>query len=158
MLSIYEMHDSTLDYFEELCVKDAMMEFKEKFPERPVHLYGARSWSNGDFSSADWFLKVAKKVFPIGSKEIRLDVEDILKLLSRDPWQKNDPHITVFFTAHELVDRDYKLCDGMTQGLNTVQSVFRFKELNPDIREKSIKTMMLQELERICDAVGDDNY
>ncbi len=155
MLSIYEMHDSALDYFEGVCVKEAMLKFKETFPERLVHLYGARTWSDGLFSSADWYVKVTKKVFTNGRKNIQLDVDDLLKLLESDPWQKNDPHIVVFITSRDLTKQSLDYCFGMTRGVNTVQSVFRYKDSNPEERKAKIQSAIFSELTKICDSFND---
>ena len=143
MLPIYVMYDSGLSAFEQKCVKEAMVDFKELFPERDIVLYGSRAWSDGDYSSADWYVRNAKMKLRPGT--FQLDAASILSLMETEPWQET-PHVDVFFTSKDLTAKGLNFCFGMTRGRCTVQSVHRYRQLYPEDRKLAIKAVVLHEL------------
>ena len=143
MLPIYVMYDSGLDVFERSCIEDSMREFVGEFPQRKVVMYGSRAWSNGDYSSADWYVQKAAKL--LRNRQLQVNASSLLDLLMNEPWQKN-PHIDVLFTSCDLGGLGLNFCFGMTSGRYTVQSVFRYRGLHVEDRKLAIKAVVWHEL------------
>ena len=155
MLPIYLTFDSGLDDYERHCLKDAMVAFKELFPERAVYTYGDKAWATGDYSCADWYIRFAKKIFTPGYAGIQLDADDLLRLIENEPWQKKNPHIDVFFTSYDLNVEGMNFCFGLARGRNTVQSVYRFKKLDSTERKLALQTLVWHELGHIFGMASD---
>ena len=148
MLPIYVCYDSGLDAFEVQCIKDALVELKILFPNRVIKDFGSRSWSVGDYSSADWYVNKAKKVLR-SSAISQLDAGSLIDLMQSEPWQRNDPHIDVLFTSKDLTITNLNFCFGLARGRITVQSVFRYRRLSNADRELAIKAVVHHELGHI---------
>lgn len=150
MLPVYVMYDSGVDLFERDCITDALQEFVETFPQRKVVIYGTRAWSTGDYSSADWYVRNAKRVIRKGWDWVQYDAQSLLELMMKEPWQKANPHIDVLFTSHDLTGTSrgtvLNFCFGMTLGRFTVQCVFRFRDLPATDRRLAIKAVVWHEL------------
>lgn len=150
MLAIYVAYDSSLDAFERGCVHEAMRKFASEFPQRKVMIYGARSWSTGKFSNADWYIDNAKKL----NNGLQVDAWSVINLLIMEPWQKGNPHIDIMLTARDLGREDLNYCFGMTAGRYTVQSVFRYRHLGVDDRRRAIEAVIWHELGHVFMCAG----
>lgn len=158
MLPIYISYDNGLDAIERTAIREAVLEFQRIFPERKFYNFGSKAWSDGDFSSGDWYVNHARRVmrknFPL-----QLDAGSILHLFEREPWQNLEEHIDVFFTSHDLTARFgfqwLNFCFGLTRGHNTVQSVSRFRRLAFRNRKLAVKAVLLHELGRVLGAAAD---
>ena len=146
MLPIYVMWDSGLSSFEQECVKDAMIEFEETFPGRKIVICGSRQWSNGDYSSADWYVRKAK------GDGIKLDVDFLLNLMEKEPRQESTPRVDVLITSYDLSTGKESFCYGKTRGRFIVQSVARYERLSFADRKLVIKNMIWRELGHVFGA------
>lgn len=154
MLPIFVCYDSDLDGFERRSISQAIVELNELFPEREIVNFGSAAWSDGDYSSADWYVKKAKLILRPG-QEPQLDVNSIIRLLFLEPWQESAPHIDVLFTSRDLAAKGLNFCFGMTDGRYTVQSVYQYRSLNAEDRRLAIKTVLWHELGHVFGCAGD---
>ena len=152
-MPIYICYDSGLDFFEQAAVNDAARELKRILPDREIINFGSRAWSEGEYSSADWYVRNARRL-SFGVNE-QLDAHHITNLLMEEPWQKDDPHIDVLVTAKDLSVKGFNFCFGATVGRFTVNSVRRYRSLRYDDRRLVIKSLIWHELGHVLGAAGD---
>ena len=57
LLPIYVCWDSGMKRFETDAIFEALREIKTMFPQRKIVVYGSKAWSDGDYSSADWYIR-----------------------------------------------------------------------------------------------------
>ena len=157
MLPIYVMHDSGLDEFEVNVIKSGLAELKETLPERQIYNYGAETWCEGAYSSADWYISKGKSVMR-PDHPAQLDARSVLLLTMREPWQIAEKHIDIIFTSQDLTtkyeDGYLNFCFGLTMGRYTIQSVARFRDLPLRDRCLVIKSLMWHELGHVLGAAG----
>lgn len=156
-MPIKVMYDTGLDRFEIDSVIEAMVAFKRLFPQRRITIYGSKPWlATGDYSGPDWYIQAARKVHTTGNR-VQLDAHSVLHLLEDEPWQTQCPHVDVFFTSYDLTTQGMNFCFGATEGRCTVQSVYRYRGLNPEDRKLAIKTVVWHELGHVFGLAGDPN-
>lgn len=155
MLPIYLVYDSKVNEFEVRCIMEALTAFKKLRPRQIVRAFGSQPWSTGNYSSADWYVRFARRIYREELGRTQLDAGSILTLLENEPWQEQNPHIDLFFTSYDLNMRGMNFCFGMTRGRNTVLSVYRFRKLCEDDREIAIKTLVWHELGHIFGLASD---
>ena len=155
MLPIYLTYDIGVDEFKIRAIMMALIEFKKLRPKQKITVHGSKPWSTGDYSSADWYIKSAKRIFREDLGRVQLDADSILTLLENEPWQEQQSHIDLFFTSYDLSLRGINFCFGIARGRNTVQSVYRFRRLCADDREIAIKTLVWHELGHIFGLASD---
>lgn len=144
MLPIYVMYDSGLDLVERSAVYSALKELDKLFPEREITLYGDAPFAEGAWSSAAWYLQRAKGVTRNGTHQ--LDASSLLELLEQEPWNQT-PHIDVLLTSYDLTAGNLRFCFGIARGLNTVDSVYRYRTLpDADDRFSCIQAVVWHEL------------
>ena len=149
MLPIYVMWDSRVDKFEQQAIIDGLEEFKKYLPGREIVIFGSKKWSEGDYSSADWYIEKAKRI------KGQISAPSILDLMSNEPWQKANPHVDVFFVSHDLSAPGLNYCFGMSRGKLTVQSILRYRMLPSNDRYLSIKAVVQHELGHTYGLAGD---
>ena len=152
MLPIFVMYDSGLEAFERSCIDEAVCEFKELFPDEKVVVFGSHAVYDGKILDADWYIENAKsKVIPY-----QLYADSILDLMASEPWQKNQPHIDVLIVSRDLTYDRLKCCFGLSGGHGTVQSVYRYRNLNDfDERRMAIKTAVWHGLGHVFGMAAD---
>ncbi len=150
MLPIYVAYDSGIDNLEARAIMEALVEFRRLFPKREIVNYGSRTWSEGDYSSADWYVEKAEKVMNCTEDglQTQIDARSLMALLANEPWQE-DPHIDVFLTSMDLTVSELNFCFGMANGRTTVQSVIRYRGLPAADRTLIIKALIYHELGHI---------
>ncbi|MBR3116177.1 hypothetical protein IKF30_03035 [Candidatus Saccharibacteria bacterium] len=145
MRTIHVMFDSGLTSLERESIRDGLIDFKERFPNKDIVNYRSRQWSTGSsYCSADWFIRQARLKQAISGSG--LNVEVLLDLMREDPGQKAYPHIDVLFTSCDLTRRGLKTCYGATSDRFTVQSLYRYRYLRLDDRIALIKWTLWHEL------------
>ena len=151
MLPIYVAYDSGIDNLEARAITEALVEFRKLFPEREIVNYGSRIWSEGDYSSADWYVEKAERMlnYTEDGLQIQIDARSLMALLANEPWQEDDPHIDVLLTSMDLTANDLNFCFGMANGRTTVQSVIRYRGLPVADRKLIIKALVYHELGHI---------
>lgn len=154
MLPIYVSYDSKITDFEQKAIIEGLKEISSVFPGREVVVFGSMAWSEGDYSSADWYVARAKKVMHRG-RGLQLDAASLLGLMTNEPWQRTKAHIDVFFTSYDLTAPGLNFCFGMTSGRLTVQSVARYRVLPAADRYLAIKSVVQHELGHVYGLAGD---
>lgn len=151
MLPIFVAYDSGIDNLEARAITEALVEFRRLFPKREIVNYGSRMWSEGDYSSADWYVEKAEKVVKYTEEGLwtQIDARSLVNLLANEPWQEDDPHIDVLLTSMDLTANDLNFCFGMASGRTTVQSVIRYRGLPAADRKLIIKALIYHELGHI---------
>ena len=149
MLPIYLVYDSKVNEFEARCIMEALTAFKKLRPRQIVRAFGSQPWSTGNYSSADWYVRFARRIYREELGRTQLDAGSILTLLENEPWQEQNPHIDLFSTSHDLNMRGMNFCFGMTRGRNIVLSVYRFRKLCDNDRALAIQTLIWHELGHI---------
>ena len=142
MLPIYVAYDSGLNQFEQTCVREAMKDFQSAFPDIKVIVFGSEPWSEGDYSSADWYVKKANKILQPHSK-IKIDADSIINMMMFEPWQRTNPHIDILVTQYDIAaERANDVSFRVTRGRIIVQSVYRYRRLKTPTQRKAIKTSL----------------
>lgn len=145
MLPINVAWDSGLSPFEQDCVTEGMLEFKEAFPGRRVVIVGSRQWSIGNYSSADWYIRQTKAV-QRNYNGLQLDADILLGLMMDNPRQKTEPFVDVLITSYDLASKGPSDRFGTANGRIVVQSVARYGRLSFADRRMVIKTTIWHEL------------
>ena len=158
MLPINVMYDSGLSELEEVAVLSALQEWSLAFHGVTITCSGSDAWSKGSYSSADWFIKNAKKVRgKLGG--LQLDADHLLMLLAGNPRRKINPSIDVLITSRDITSFDageqLNFVFGLAGGGVSVQSIVRFRECHCLDRFLAIKTLIWHELGHIVDAAAD---
>lgn len=157
---------SKLSDFEVQAIRGACNQVCELFPELTFTIYGSNPWSEGEYSSADWYVDQAKEYVTrwiTASGEIierrQLDADSIVDRLEEEPWQQSDPHIDIMMVSEDLMafDQGYPLAFvfGLADGRVTVQSVARYRGLHPHDRYLAIQAVVWHELGHILGMAGD---
>lgn len=163
MLPVYVTFDSGIDALEERAILDgiaATMCFSHM--RRELRVFGAMPWSEGDYSSADWYVKHTRKIYQCKIDGVQLDADHLLDLLSHEPWQESEPHIDVMFVSQDLTARNgdgwLNFVFGIANGRVTVQSVARYREIaNLGDRMAAIKMVAQHELGHVFGMAGNKN-
>lgn len=156
MLPIYCMYDSGIDRTEERAIVEGLAEFLNVFPERRIINFGMHPFGEGDYSSADWYIKHAKKHIHFG--RIQLEADSLVDLMMQEPWQA-DPHIDLFFVSNDLYQKDSNapFCFGLSCKRVSVQSVFRYRRMSANDRFLAVKHTVLHELGHILGMVSNQD-
>ena len=158
--------DSELSNYEVHVILDACIQVRELFPELTFDVYGSDPWSEGEYSSADWYVDQAKEYVTrwiTASGEIidhlQLDADSIVDRLGEEPWQRSDPHIDIMMVSKELMAFDHghplNIVFVLADGRVTVQSVARYRGLPPRDRYLAIQAVIWHELGHILGMAGD---
>ena len=142
MLPIYVAYETGLSQFEQECVREAAKDFERAFPESKVFIYGDEPWDEGEFSSADWYINRAKKVWCPNSR-VRLDADSVINMMMFEPWQRVNPHIDILVTLYDLSVRGTQdICFCVVRGRIVVQSLYRYRKLRQQTQRRAIKTSL----------------
>lgn len=98
----------------------------------PVKYFGAFTASNGDYGSAEWYIRRAWN----GTRGL-VNAELLLNLMEFEPYQRAEEHYDVFVTGHDLWsgELDNNFVFGLTRPLfGTVQSIARLQASVEDIK------------------------
>lgn len=157
MLPINVMYDSGITRTEEAAIIAGLDEVKRLLGGLEYTNFGSRSWGEGDFSSADWYVQHAHVVPRLD--RFQLDAGSLLYLLQVEPWQEHE-HIDVMFTSHDLAimdedDHYLNFVFGVAHDRYTVQSVARYRELPEFERYLAIKMVVQHELGHIFSMAAD---
>lgn len=117
---------------------------------REVRVFGSRQWSQGDYGCADWYQEQTM-FHPVRERHgygPQTNASHIIGLMSREPWQKKQPHLDVM-----LVDRDTSTGEenmnfvfGVTwPGFGFVQSVARIREAGRDLNLRLLQRVSRHE-------------
>ncbi len=157
MLPINVMYDSGIDEFEETAIINGLGELDALFPGMNIRVYGASAWCEGEYSSADWYVRNTRIVPRIDRAQ--LDAGDLIDLIAGEPWQEAEPHIDVMFTSYDLAAVDggqyLNFVFGMADGRITVQSVARYRGLPDFDCYLAIKAVVQHELGHIFGMASD---
>ena len=141
--------DSGINFEEWACVEGALTKFSELFPRVTIRNDRDRNFLIGNHSGPSWYILSAQRVNKVRQKWTQLSVESILQLRAANPRRKASPFIDVFLTSHDLTRRGAGFCYGETKEDATVQSLYRYRKLNPSDRQLAIQAMVWRELGRI---------
>ena len=146
MLPIYVSYDSGVDRVEIDAIDEAIEEVKSLFPRRRIIDYQSATWRAGDFSSANWYIKEAKKRDKSYVPGSPINAFWLLNLVSQEPFQKVNEHIDVLFTSEDLTAPEQSICHGLGSDRYTVQSVYRYRNLPVEDRRLMIKYTFYHEI------------
>ena len=162
-LPIYVSYDSGITEREEIAILSGLHEALTYLTyDGEIKVFGADPWSEGAYSSADWYVVSAKSVYRVQTGHTQLDADSLLDLMANEPWQKSEPHIDVMFVSQDLTARDgsewLNFVFGLACGRITVQSVARFRDIPVETdRYLAIKSIVQHELGHIFGMVADLN-
>lgn len=119
---------------------------------REVVNLGSRQWSNGDFSSADWYLGKASEM----EREVRdmghgrqINVSNLIEQFYEEPWQEK-PHWEVSIVNKDLYMYDTNFVFGATRSdfAASVQSIRRLVDSVPEgeLRNQMIRRLLRHEV------------
>lgn len=158
MPPIYVMYDSGVDKFEEEAILAALKSLLQ-IQGLDITCYGSESWSEGDYSSADWYIQHTNRIQG-NFGEVQLDANQLLELIVNEPWQV-DPHIDIMITSHDITTFDngkqLNFVFGLAYQRATVQSIARFRSCPDSDRFIAIETVIWHELGHILGMAADLN-
>lgn len=146
---IHVMYDSGLRPFEKKCVEEALQDFKVWFPERVICDHGSDKWAENECVFADWYVENAKRYMRWDGE--KLDALSLCNLM-RHTLQDGSPCIAILITSRDLTVEEEYFCYGKTLDSYTVQSVYRYREIDEQRLALVIKGMIWYELGQILGA------
>lgn len=119
---------------------------------RDIVVLGSKLWSNGDYSSADWYLEEAIR----RQREVRnrghglqINVNNLTQQFYEEPWQES-PHWEVSVVNNDLYADGTNFVFGVTQPdfAASVQSVRRLIDSIPagDLRASMVRRLLRHEV------------
>lgn len=159
-LPINVMWDSGVDALEERAIVDGLVGALSCIgARREVRIFGSKAWSEGSYSSADWYVSHTRRLRR-SDGNVQLDADRLLDLLAGEPYQKAEPHIDVMFVSQDLTARDgeqyLSFVFGIASGRLTVQSVARYRDVtNQFERMMAIRMVIQHELGHVFGMAAD---
>ena len=156
-MNINIMYDNNLDDIERSAIRDAAETLVRLGFNQKIRIFGSQKWSEGNYSSAEWYLDHAEKIRrPDGS--IQINASSINDLMSGEPWQRSDPHIDIMITSRDLTARSgtgyLNFCFGAARGRFITSSIARYRNLFDGDRYLATKAVILHELGHVFNLAG----
>lgn len=141
MRTIVVKFGSGLNDNERDALREGLKTFKDHYSAKDIFKIDFyRRSSKNELYSADWIIQKAVDASESDDKA-QLDADVILRWMRRDPGLKQYPHVSMLFTSFDLAG-----CYGKTKGMYTVQSLYRYRGLQPDDCKAVIKKVLWNEL------------
>lgn len=116
---------------------------------RELVVFGSRQWSEGAFSSADWYVQEARgrqRVLRDMGHGPQINVNDFINLFYEEPWQVT-PHWEVAVVNTDLCDDGTEFVFGVTQP-NFASSVQSVRRMIDGIPSGKLRTEVVRRLLR----------
>jgi len=131
LIPIYICRDSGVSDKEyKAAIEGIMTIVKLSGQHRKIVSYGKESWSQGEYSSCDWYVNNAIH------KGNQIDGDDISRKMIQEPWQEYpNTHLDVVVTSRDLFAQNLNWVFGVTfSNYISVQSIYRFRNEKDEIK------------------------
>lgn len=158
LVPLYVMWSSDVPHLEAQAALNGVIDtVNASGQKRKVVVFGSRQWSEGEFSSADWYVDEAKRR-QLDRRDLgfgsQINTHNLINLFYEEPWQSH-PHWEVLIVNTDLYADGTNFVFGSTQPdfPASVQSVTRLGRNIPDnqLRMAMIRRLLRHEVGHMFD-------